>query len=50
MYNLIYKLKPLELGTGLMSVNMEKTYMGLFRSYDIGRDGNIPLENRIWQL
>lgn len=50
MYNLIYKLKPLELGTGLMSVNMEKTYPGLFRSFDVGRDKNIPRENRIWQL
>ena len=47
MYNLIYQLKEKELGTGLMSVNMEKTYPGLFRAYDYRTD-SIPRTNRVW--
>ena len=47
MFNLIYKLKPNELGTGLMSINMKKTYPGLFSAYDLDKD-EIPETNRIW--
>ena len=47
MFNLIYRLKPNELGTGLMSINMEKTYNGLFRAVDIDKD-RLPPDNRIW--
>ena len=49
MYNLIYQLKEKELGTGLMSINMEKTYPGLFRSFNI-KTQEIPKDNRIWQI
>lgn len=41
MFNLIYQLKSKEQGTGLMSINMEKTYPGLFRAYNMA-DGKIP--------
>ena len=49
MYSLIYQLKRLELGTGLMSIGMEKTYPGLFRAFDI-RSESIPEHRRIWQI
>ena len=49
IYNFLYNLKPKEKGTGLMSINMEKTYKGLFCSYNMD-NGNPPLENRIWQI
>ena len=48
-YILLYNLKPKEKGTGLMSINMEKTYKGLFCSYNM-EGGNPPSENRIWQI
>lgn len=47
MYNLIYRLKPRERGTGLAMINMEKTYPGLFRAFDV-TSKYIPVENRIW--
>lgn len=49
MFNLIYLLKDKEIGTGQVSINMEKTYPDLFKSYNI-KDNDIPLENRIWQI
>lgn len=49
MFNLIYRLKEKELGTGLMSINMAKTYPEIFQAIDENSE-NIPDKNKIWQI
>lgn len=48
IYNLIYRLKPKEIGAGLFAIKLEQTFPKLFKSYNY-IDG-LPETNRIWAL
>lgn len=48
MKNLIYRLKPNEIGSGNVAIEMEKTFPDLFKAFNYKLE--IPKENKIWML
>lgn len=49
VYNLIYRLKSREKGSGLVALNLAQTYPDLFQAIDFD-NGEIPEHRRIWSL
>lgn len=50
MYNLIFQLNDVSVGSGITAKYLENTFPDIFKSYDINSNPMIPSENRIWRL
>lgn len=49
IYNLVYRLKSRETGSGIVASNLAQTYPDLFQAIDFNHD-KIPESRRIWYL